>query len=70
MNLIITGQTTKFMDVELTKEDNYVKWLKLVAHEEKIYMQHFENGQATKLPIMFQLELTMDGQQQNNDAFE
>jgi hypothetical protein len=38
MNLIITGQTTKFMDVELTKEDNYVKWLKLVAHEEKIYM--------------------------------
>jgi hypothetical protein len=35
MNLIIIGQATRFMDVELTKEDNYVKLLRWVAHEEK-----------------------------------
>jgi len=38
MNLIIVGQATRFMDVELAKEDGYVKWLKWlkwVVHEEK-----------------------------------
>jgi hypothetical protein len=35
MNLIIEGQTIRFMDVELTEEDDYVEWLRWVAHEEK-----------------------------------
>jgi hypothetical protein len=38
MNLIIAGQATRFMDVELAKENNYVKWLRWVVHEEKQYM--------------------------------
>jgi hypothetical protein len=35
MNLIIVSQATRFMDVELAKEDDYVKLLRWVVHEEK-----------------------------------
>lgn len=54
------GHVDEFMNDTTHVEDNYEDWLKWVAHEKQQNVHKFENNQGTKVPTLFQLDITRD----------